>query len=91
MSKGCIVLFQTSLYFLIQSSKRGIYTYGVKKWHRVKKKHPAIFRIVHSADDICDYMETKTTIVNNNISELNFEHNILPIIFHILTQNAQMR
>ena len=30
MSKGCIVLFQTSLYFLSYPREKGIHTYGSK-------------------------------------------------------------
>ena len=52
------------------------------------------FLSVHSDNDICGfacYIETKTMLVLNTVSELNFEHNILPVIFHILTKNAQIR
>ena len=48
----------------------------------------------HSANDICGFarhIETKTMLVHNTISELNFEHNLLPIIFHILTKIALIR
>ena len=53
-----------------------------------------MFRSVHSANDTCGfacYIKTKAMLVHNTISELNFEHNKLPIIFHVLTKNAQMR
>ena len=52
------------------------------------------FGSAHSPSDICGltcYMETKTMLVHNTISEVNLEHNILPIIFYMLTKNAQIR
>ena len=58
-----------------------------------QKVTPWYFHSVHSADDISGfaYKETKTMLVRNTISELNFEQNILPVMFHVLTKNAQMR
>ena len=91
--KVCIVLSQTSLYLLILSSrKRNLRLWGQKMTSC--QKITSCYGSVHSANDICVFackMETKTMLVHKTISELNFEHNILPIIFHILTKNAQMR
>ena len=83
MSKFALSYFRRRYIFLILSSRKGVYKYlWRQKIASCQKITSCYFHGAHSAD-ICGfayYAEIKTMLVHSTVSELNFEHNILPVI-----------